>query len=778
MPAPDFVLASSPRPNCARRGRRRAGGGKVLGAGTAILVASLALLSSSGCRGHAHGPGQIHGRAVPETVVAEREAAQAAAAAAVSGGGAPERQILFGDLHSHTTWSADASMMSLPLMQGEGVHTVADACDFARYCSALDFWAVTDHAESLTPRRWRKTVDSIRRCNAPAGGSRSPDVVAYLGWEWTHIGLTADEHYGHRSVILRDLETGKIPARPIAAGAFSGQVMRDKLPWTVRYLLPLVEWRNRDRYLDFLDYWQQSREVEDCPTGADVREVTEDCMDFARTPAQLLEKLRQWGGESLVIPHGTTWGIYTPPGYYLDRSLRAPQHDDDRQPLVEIFSGNGNTEHYRTWTESAVDQEGHLVCPEPTSEYEPCCWRAGEIIRARCVDPATDECRARVEDARRNYLAAGASGRLTVAGADIAAWKDCGQCRDCFAPTFAMRPGGSVQYALALTDFGDPDRLRRFRFGFVGGSDSHTARPGNGYKEFARQEMTETFGPKSAFWRERVRPVGEPDPESEAIDPKNNRFERFQLLDFERNSSFAYTGGLAAVHAASRSREAIWDALQRREVYATSGERILLWFDLLQPGAAVAPMGSSVASSRTPRFRVRAVGSPVQKPGCPDFASAGLGASRLAELCLGECYNPTGERHPVVRIEVVRIRPQVRPGEPIGDLVEDPWKTIDCPAGNGGCVAEFEDDSFAAGRRDTLYYVRAIQAPTPAVNAAGLRCRAGSAGPCDEVEPCYGDWRTPYDDDCLAPNEERAWSSPIYLAWSAGADDRRSSNSR
>ncbi|MED5367990.1 MAG: DUF3604 domain-containing protein, partial [Pseudomonadota bacterium] len=77
-----------------------------------------------------------------------------------------EAQILFGDLHVHSTFSTDAFLWSMPLYGGEGVYPIAAACDYARYCSGIDFWAITDHAEATTKKRWSQTKQSLRDCNA------------------------------------------------------------------------------------------------------------------------------------------------------------------------------------------------------------------------------------------------------------------------------------------------------------------------------------------------------------------------------------------------------------------------------------------------------------------------------------------------------------------------------------------------------------------------------------------------------------------------------------
>jgi len=65
-------------------------------------------------------------------------------------------------------------------------------------------------------------------------------------------------------------------------------------------------------------------------------------------------------------------------------------------------------------------------------------------------------------------------------------------------------------------------------------------------------------------------------------------------------------------------------------------------------------------------------------------------------------------------------------------------------------------------------FVRAIEEPSQAVNAGNLRCEYDANGVCTSVKPCYGDFQTNYDDDCLGPVEERAWSSPIFVNYKAG----------
>ena len=117
-------------------------------------------------------------------------------------------------------------------------------------------------------------------------------------------------------------------------------------------------------------------------------------------------------------------------------------------------------------------------------------------------------------------------------------------------------------------------------------------------------------------------------------------------------------------------------------------------------------------------------------------------------------------------MEVVRIRPQKRPGEPVEELIEDPWRVLDCSAGDQeGCVVEFTDPDYMMAGRDTTYYVRAIQEPQPRVNGGHMRCEYDERGLCVKAHPCYGDYRTAKDDACLEPAAERAWSSPIYLTY-------------
>ncbi|BFM15784.1 DUF3604 domain-containing protein [Maricurvus nonylphenolicus] len=731
---------------------------------TIALPATYLGLAYFGAFGKLETAGTVTDIPRPEAYTKSLQTKQQAASTAVNQ--SVDTQILFGDLHAHTTYSIDAFQYSLSLMGGDGASPPADACDFARYCSALDFWSINDHAEHTTPEHWQDTKDSIRQCNAVSGDPDDPDMVAYLGFEWTHAGTNPNNHYGHKNVIFKDTAEDQVPTRPIYAQA-PGIVNRSASP-ADRIGLPLLNFKDRQRAFDFNKLTDTVYSYPECPEGVDVRELPKDCREGARTPKDLFSKLDQWGFDTMVIPHGNSWGVYTPPGTTWDKQLKDGQQRSDYQFLMEIFSGHGNSEEYRDWRAINIGVSGEISCPTPSETYTPSCWRAGEIIESRCLNDGgtATECEVRANLARQIYAENGVAGHYVISGLAFEDWQESGQCTDCYLPAFNLRPGGSAQYALSVTNFDDPDNPQRFNFGFMASSDNHTGRPGTGYKEYDRYANTETSGVQEEFARKVAYPNSK-----YSNQPREGDFMSLppvKKFEHERSSSYFYTGGLIAVHSPGRDRDSIWNAMQKKQVYGTSGERILLWFDLLNGKDGKQPMGSEVDMTEAPRFRVSAVGAFKQKPGCPDYVLDGLTTERMESLCRGECYNPGDERRLITRIEIIRVRPQMIKDEPMflpdgTSRIEDIWKTFDCAPNQNGCTVEFTDEEFETLERDVTYYARAIQEPRPTINAANLRTSYDESGKPIEVKPCYSDKRTDPSDECHAMKEGRAWSSPIFV---------------
>lgn len=647
--------------------------------------------------------------------------------AAVSG----DSQILFGDLHSHTNYSLDAYIFNMKAVKGGGVVTPADACDFARYCSALDFWSINDHAEGLTPRVWADTVASIRDCNARSGDPSNPDLVSFVGWEWSN-GNTKDvpNHFGHKNVIFRTWEEGQTPTRPISS---EESYVFTRAPAALLGLMSFSDGISDTSDMGW--YFQESASVPICPDDVPANELPADCREVALTPLRLYQKLDEWGFDSIVIPHGLAWGTTNP--LTADFRNQLDQHEQRYQKLLEVFSGHGSSELFEDFERIGIDQNGEPFCPEPTDNFTPCCQQAGRIVRKQCDDPQSETCDQQVDAAVAAFVEKGApKGRKLLENASLDDWAGCGQLQNAFQPASMYVPRQSAQYSLAL-GFDENGEPKREKMGMIGSSDGHQARPGSSYKETNRLLYTDHKDTGATIGMSAL----QVDAESRA---------------------FYYTGGLVAVHAEGRDRDSVWQGLDSRNVYATSGDRMLVWFDLLNGPAGPVPMGSEVLLQETPKFRVRALGAFRQKAGCPEYVSESLGIERMQSLCGGECYNPEDIRKAITRIEIVRILPQVRPDEKIAPLIQNLWKVFDCPADGQGCEFEFEDPDYLAGQRSALYYARVIQEKEPLISGDPFGCEYDEQGNCIERTYCIGENATP-DKQCIAEAEPRAWSSPIFL---------------
>jgi uncharacterized protein DUF3604 len=651
--------------------------------------------------------------------------------------------ILFGDLHSHSANSLDAALVHLPVVGGTGFRGPDMSCEFARHCADLDFWSINDHVEQQTIEQWRENIKAVRECEAEYGASedRHP-MTSFLGWEWTQVSEIPVETFGHRNVVLKELDP--VPPRPIAAPT----KFADQDPSTFRLLtlaFSIVDPRHAAMYGQILETVLANKRQPYCDRSINTRDLPPDCREVAESPVELAEKLAAWDLDALVIPHGTTWGSFHVPLANWQDLVEHGMHVPANGSLVEISSGHGNSEQYRSWRHTVLDDNGNPICPESTPNFEPCCWRAGEIVRSRswsCKrNPDGDACRRAVEKARQAYVDAGLTGPRTIR-ASAEQWRGCGECLDCDQPANLHRPLESVQAALAAGTFDDLDRPWAYPFGFIGSTDSHRAGPGAGYKEFPA--MSDVYGPKNAAAAPLVRFAGS------IVTP-----------DFERQQSYLYAGSLAAVHARERSRDAIWEALVNRRTYATTGDRILLWFDIQTPDGPL-PMGSEITTHSAPVFRVRAVGAPKQAYGCPERVEEKMSQAFIDSVCFGQCFHPTTERYKIERIELVKITPRVAPEEPLEAMIHDPLNTYTCEPVGMECTATFTDPSFVEGGRAAAYYVRVYQEPTPQFNAGNLRCIEGPSGPCEMTLPCTAGFDEG-EDQCMIDSPEIAWSSPIFV---------------
>lgn len=212
-------------------------------------------------------------------------------------------------------------------------------------------------------------------------------------------------------------------------------------------------------------------------------------------------------------------------------------------------------------------------------------------------------------------------------------------------------------------------------------------------------------------------------------------------------------GGLAGVWAEENSRDAIFDALKRREVFGTSGPRITVrvfagWNypdDLCSNPKMVeegysggVPMGGDLpprpASAGGPKIAVAAM----RDPGTPEAPGAKLERLQVIKLWIDGSGTP--------REQVIDIG-----GDPQNGATVDPTTCEPSGPGADALCAVWTDPAFDPAR-PAAYYARVIENPT---------CRFSTVI-CNSLTP-EQKMNLPCDDVAFPKTiQERAWSSPVW----------------
>jgi len=271
-----------------------------------------------------------------------------------------------------------------------------------------------------------------------------------------------------------------------------------------------------------------------------------------------------------------------------------------------------------------------------------------------------------------------------------------------------------------------------YKFGLIGSSDAHTG--------LAAMEEENFFG-KTA--------PQEPSPERTKKTFFHDPNTGITTMDWEVGAS-----GYAAVWATENTRAALFDAMERRETYATTGPRMIVRFfggwafedkdahhrlpaDIGYSKGV--PMGGDLKaapSGKAPTFLVAALKDPI---------GANLDRIQIVKGWL----DAKGEVHETIYDVVWGDADQRTPGAdgklpPVGRTVDVANATWTNTIGDPELITVWRDPDFDPGQR-AFYYARVLEIPTPRWTAYDAK-RFG-------IEPLPGTTMT---------LQERAYTSPIW----------------
>ena len=242
--------------------------GLVLAILAAIVLAALYWAGTGGL-GHHEEPGKPADSRRSEAFVGATGDAVAVAADAL-GVPAP-KQILFGDLHVHTTFSFDAFLMSLPIVRRRG-RAPAGRRLRLRPLLLRARLLVDQRPRRGASRRGTGARPSTPSASATRSRATRPNPIPWpsSAGSGRRSAPRPTNHYGHKNVMLRDIDDAEIPTRPIAAGGLALQAIDDSGARPVARR-PAGLARRRSASTTSPRYLAERDELPRCPEGASER---------------------------------------------------------------------------------------------------------------------------------------------------------------------------------------------------------------------------------------------------------------------------------------------------------------------------------------------------------------------------------------------------------------------------------------------------------------------------------------------------------------------------